>query len=175
MEEHNNLLTADDLLNHSDIESIIHSNVTKKNQIVAAASLLAGKPQSLAAMKKAVKILLKDKIHVFLSYKREDKKKADEFIRIMHEISTKIKIDYDGNFGKGKNWRDGIDESIREADWLFLLLPDPSTDWDWCLFETGVFYGQRVSEIVERLICFHHDSLSPPDQISQFKFCSRKP
>ena len=41
----------------------------------------------------------------------------------------------------GKPWRNKIREEIHRANWFILLLPDPSEDWDWCLYETGMFEG----------------------------------
>ncbi|MFX0201230.1 MAG: hypothetical protein ACFFCW_34365, partial [Candidatus Hodarchaeota archaeon] len=63
-----------------------------------------------------------------------------------------------------------IREGIKKAHWFILLLPDPSVDWDWCLFETGMFRAKMVSDKVNRLICLHHPGLNDlPPQINEFQ------
>ena len=66
----------------------------------------------------------------------------------------------------GKQWRRKIRRSIREANWFILLLPDPSDDWDWCLFETGLFEANLTS--ADRLICIHHPDIKVPDPIEGY-------
>jgi hypothetical protein len=63
-----------------------------------------------------------------------------------------------------------IREGIKKAHWFILLLPDPSVDWDWCLFETGMFRAKMVSDKVNRLICIHHPGQTDlPSQIEEFQ------
>jgi hypothetical protein len=70
----------------------------------------------------------------------------------------------------GKPWRNKIREEIHRANWFILLLPDPSEDWDWCLYETGMFEGDLTS--ADRLICLHHPDTKIPDAIKDYQAVS---
>ena len=66
----------------------------------------------------------------------------------------------------GRKYRDAIREAIYNANLFFLLLPDPSDDWDWCLFETGMFEAHGTS--ADRLICIRHPDNPMPSQIEDY-------
>jgi len=55
---------------------------------------------------------------------------------------------------------------VCRANWFILLLPDPSDDWDWCLYETGLF--DRKANSGDRLICLHHPDTKIPDPIKDY-------
>lgn len=67
----------------------------------------------------------------------------------------------------GKQWRQKIRESVRTANWFILLLPNPSDELDWCLFETGLFEAQLTS--ADRLICLHHPDIEIPNPIEGYQ------
>ena len=67
----------------------------------------------------------------------------------------------------GQRWRDQISKGVRGANWFILLLPDPSDELDWCLFETGLFEAQLTS--ADRLICLHHPDTEVPSPIQGYQ------
>lgn len=98
---------------------------------------------------------------------------ARAIVKTLRKYSAdKIEIIYQDDFPKssGKEWRKLISEAIKKSNWFILLLPDPSEDWDWCLFETGLFEAQRQSG--DRLICLHHPQTEVPDQINIYQAIS---
>ena len=72
----------------------------------------------------------------------------------------------------GRAYRPHIVNELKSANWLILLFPDPSDDWDWCLFETGIFEGLSTS--ADRIICLHHADAKIPDQLGDYQAVSAR-
>ena len=139
------------------------------DEVTRAAKILNDKPDRDAALKKLLPTLSKKVINVFFSYKKKanDVETANEIIKILRQLSAdKLNITHQGEFEKGIKWREAIKQGVKSANWFILLLPDPSDDWDWCLFETGLFVAQATS--ADRLICLHHPNIARPSEISEF-------
>ena len=159
-----------DILEHPDITHILKMNASISPGLVRAGNSLTGRSDAVPALKKAASALINNKIDVFFSYKFKNQAEADKIVRTLRKNSAgKLNVTYAGDFKEknvGELWQRNIRESINKAHWLILLLPDPSDDWDWCLFETGYFRGQMVSG--DRLICLHPENTAPPPQIGEF-------
>lgn len=128
----------------------------------------------VAGVKKSMTALSKGRIRVFLSYKAEDEPTADKIVAELRTYAAgKLQITHMRSFRKqdvGRNWYDRICDSVRQSNWFILLLPDPSVDKDWCLFESGMFRGRLLPG--DRLICLHHSSISNsklPPQLNRFQ------
>ena len=126
------------------------------------------------AMKALVKILpalTNRRLKVFFSYKVKDKETAKTIVQVLRKASArKLKITYMEDFPKefvGKPWRDEILRGVYEANWFILLLPDPREDWDWCLYETGLF--ERDLTKADRLLCLHHPDVDLPKAIGDYQ------
>jgi hypothetical protein len=120
------------------------------------------------------KALTKNEISVFFSYKKKDQAAAEAIVGALREISAgKLQITYQADFPKdclGKKWRVRIRQEIHHANWFILLFPDPSDDWDWCLFETGLFESRFTSG--DSLICIHHPDTRIPNPIEGYQAVS---
>lgn len=140
-------------------------------ELEQAAYVLADKPDAEAAMKKVLPALDQKVIHVFFSYKKKDEEAARKIIGVLKENSNKkLEIHSMLDFSReavGKVWRQRIRESVRQAQWFILLFPDPHDDWDWCLFETGLFEARLTS--ADRLICLHHPDIRMPGPIEDYQ------
>ncbi len=73
----------------------------------------------------------------------------------------------------GARWREELLEALNNSDWFILLFTDPSRDWDWCLFEAGLFQA-RIDEPgphqkQKRLICLHHPRVLRPDPLGDYQ------
>jgi hypothetical protein len=138
--------------------------------ITGAAKALEREPDAIAAVRKLLPALDEKVVRVFFSYKKKDELAAKEIVRLLRKHSAmRLRIKYQADFTReisGRRWRDEIHSSIAEADWFVLLLPDPADDWDWCLFETGLFEAQRTS--ADRLICLYHPDMRVPNQIEDY-------
>ena len=160
----------DQLLAEPELAKFIETNQVAVGRITQAAELLVEKDDALKALKKLLPALTEKEIYVFFSYKKKDELAAETIVGLLRKNSAgKIKITYQKDFTEeyvGKRWRAKIREEIHRANWFILLFPDPSDDWDWCLFETGLFEAQLTS--ADRLICLHHPDTKIPDPIEGY-------
>lgn len=132
-----------------------------------------------SALLVATKAIRKDKINVFVSYKKQDEDAARTVVRELRKYGGRhLSIEYMAEFAEstaGEDFNKKIRECIQKAHWFILLLPDPSVDWDWCLFETGML-RVRMLEGVHKLICLHHPHQTElPPQISEFQAVCAEP
>ena len=170
--EVNYVKTVNEILNDPKIKEIIDRNPQIEKNVQRAAEILIEEPHPFAATRESMRGIINNKIDVFFSYKSKDEitaRKVVEQLRVF--AGDKLRITYAADFPRdaGTNWNKKIRESIKKAQWFILLLPDPSADWDWCLFETGMFRGKMVSDKVNRLFCLHHPDVQPPPQIKEFQ------
>jgi hypothetical protein len=158
------------LLGDPEISDYISSHQGAAESIRRAADQLANETDGLKPLRKLLPALTKKTINVFFSYKSKDEKTAKAVVEVLRKNSAgKLSITYQADFTEniaGKQWRDMITKEICNANWFILLLPDPGDDWDWCLFETGIFEGQQTT--ADRLICLHHPDISVPDPIEGY-------
>jgi hypothetical protein len=170
--EINDVRTVNEILSDPKIRKIIDRNPQIENSVERAAEILNEEPHPLAAVRESIRGIINNKIDVFFSYKSKDEKTARKVVEQLRVFAgDKLRITYAADFPRdaGTNWSKKIRESIKKAQWFILLLPDPSADWDWCLFETGMFRGKMVSDKVNRLFCLHHPDVQPPPQIKEFQ------
>jgi hypothetical protein len=158
------------LLGDPEIADYTNSHQGAAENIRRAADLLANEPDGLKSLRKLLPALTQKPINVFFSYKAKDEKTAKAVVDVLRKNSAgKLSITYQADFTEnisGKLWRDKITTEICTANWFILLLPDPGDDWDWCLFETGIFEGQQTT--ADRLICLHHPDISVPSPIEGY-------
>ena len=161
---------ANQLLTNQEVIEYINPHLDSEDRIKRAAEELAGKPDALKALKKLLPALSQDKINVFFSYKKKDEDAARTIVEALRSKSAgKLLITYQAEFTKkiaGIKWRASIRDAIHRGNWFILLFPDPSDDWDWCLFETGLFEAQLTS--ADRLICLHHPDTKIPSPIEGY-------
>ena len=170
--EVNYVRTVNEILNDLKIKEIVDRNPQIEKNVERAAEILNEEPHPLAAVRESIRGIINNKIDVFFSYKSKDEKTARKVVEQLRVFAgDKLRITYAADFPRdaGTNWSKKIRESIKKAQWFILLLPDPSADWDWCLFETGMFRGKMVSDKVNRLFCLHHPDVQPPPQIKEFQ------
>jgi hypothetical protein len=170
--------TSDDriveqLLSNVEIEECIGKNRACRDKIKRAAEMLVGTLDARSALSMAANAIVKNNINVFVSYKKQDEDAARTVVDNLRTYSAgKLTIEYMADFPEtiaGEEYSPEIEKSIKNAHWFILLLPDPSVDWDWCLFETGMFKG-RMLEKVHKLFCLHHpDQEKLPSQIQEFQ------
>ena len=166
---------AENLLDHSYIKRYRISHQGVEKQIKQAAQYMEdehwNEEEALLALKKILPALTEKVLRVFFSYKSKDEDTAKKIVGILRLYSAeKIKITYMADFPKeivGKPWRDEIRKGVEEANWFILLLPDPREDWDWCLYETGLF--ERELTKADKLLCIHHPEVEMPRAIKDYQ------
>ena len=162
--------SAQELLSDPEIAEHLKTHQGAADAIRRAAKELADKPDALAALKKLRPALSGKVVNVFFSYKTKDEPAAKVVVSVLRESSAeKLEITYQAEFTQeiaGRQWRDQIRDGVRRANWFILLLPDPSDELDWCLYETGLFEAQLTS--ADRLICLHHPDSAIPSPIEGY-------
>ena len=162
--------TVTEILETPDIKDFLEKNDGAKEAVTRAAGQLAQEHDAIFAVSKVLNALADKTIPVFFSYKKKDEEAAKAVVKTLRKYSAeKLDITYQADFTEevaGKLWRDKIRQAIHPANWFILLLPDPSDEWDWCLFETGLFVARRSS--ADRLICLHHPATKIPSQIEDY-------
>jgi len=172
------MMTVEEILSHPRVDDLVKNNQHIKKRVERAAEILKDvEPDPVAALLEAARALLDRKITVFFSYKHLDEETAKSVVSELRLYAAgKLEIIFAAEFDPGEDWNAKIRESIKKAHWFILLLPDPSVDWDWCLFETGMFRAKMVSDKVNRLICLHHPGLTDlPPQIDEFQAVTAEP
>ena len=155
-------------LEDSKICQLMNDNSNREN-IIESIKLLQDEEDPLTAVKEVARAISENKIKVFLSYKMCEQETADVVVSVLRGLSAgKISIKYAKDFDPGIEFHREIRRAIKDAHWFILLLPSPSEDWDWCLYETGLFRAKIVSEKVNRLIVLHHPEISLPEQAREF-------
>ena len=158
------------ILADPDIGNFLDTHRGAAKEITAAIEQLAEKPDARIAIKKLRPALAAKTVYVFFSYKKKDERAAVAVVNALRKFSAgKLRISYQADFTEeiaGKQWRDKIRDEVCRANWFILLLPDPSDDWDWCLYETGIFDRQPTS--ADRLICLHHPDTKIPSPIEDY-------
>jgi hypothetical protein len=162
--------SAQELIKDAEIARFLETHQGAADAIQRAARELANKPDAQAALKKLLPALSSKIVKVFFSYKTKDAPAAQVVVSVLRESSAdKLEITYQGEFTQeiaGRQWREQIRDGVRRANWFILLLPDPSDELDWCLYETGLFEAQLTS--ADRLICLHHPDSAIPSPIEGY-------
>ena len=159
---------AAELIEYLTKELISRNDPSAKEIINAVNKLKDEDPNEvIQAIKKSARAIYNNQINIFFSYKLKDETVATAVVEQIRKVSdSKLKITYAKEFESGEDYREKILRATRNAHWFILLLPDPNEDWDWCLYESGLFRAKQFPG--DRLVCIHHADSKIPDQISNF-------
>jgi hypothetical protein len=110
-----------------------------------------------------------DIVNIFISHKHEDEKVA----RIIKQKlslfgANRLKFFLFEEIPPGTDWFKWIKDRLAESNLLILLFTHPTSTWDWCLFETGIFLG-LAGEDYRRVICLHNPNSEPPSQLKHLQ------
>jgi hypothetical protein len=164
-----------EILGDAEIERFLEANQNMAGKVSRAAELLAASAdkslaESVAGLRKLLPSLSEQIVNVFFSYKRKDEAAAKMIVQLLRDNAAgKLAITHQGDFTAeitGRSWRETINKAVRRANWFVLLLPYPSDELDWCLYETGLFEAQLTSS--DRLICLHHPDTKVPSPIEGY-------
>ena len=77
-----------------------------------------------------------------MSLRHEDLSLGARLKAAIEELSKNtIHINYSEQIPGSDDWRDWIEENIRNCDGLIFLYTDDTASWRWCLYEIGMFRG----------------------------------
>ena len=111
-----------------------------------------------------------DKIRIFVSHKQQDFQAAHQLKKILGERSgNQVKIFVsEQDIKGGDKWGEALKSVLQSSRLLILLYTNPTEDWDWCLYETGLFTPLK-GDSSRRVICFHADSVDPPKPLKNLQ------
>ena len=104
-----------------------------------------------------------DMFRVFISHKHEDHALAAEVKTAIESLNPKL-IDcfVSGvDIPAGVDWRREIRSVLAQSHALLLLFTAPSKNWDWCLYETGLYTRFDRSEARAVVCLFSSGGVSP--------------
>lgn len=81
-----------------------------------------------------------ERFRVFISHKHDDHDAADRLADALGNLSDRIRCFVSGSdLAAGSDWNAEIRSQLLASDLLILLFTEPSKNWDWCLYEAGLF------------------------------------
>jgi hypothetical protein len=101
---------------------------------------------------------------VFISHKHEDHALAVEVKKAMEGLGSPGLIDcfVSGiDITAGMDWRREIRSALARSHLLVLLFTAPSKNWDWCLYETGLYARFDMTEFGSVVCLFAPGQASP--------------
>ncbi len=110
-----------------------------------------------------------DKVRVFISYKREFGEAAREIAKILRSRGGRgIEVFLAAELAAGTDWFREIKKQLASSKLLLLLFTDPSKEWDWCLYEAGLFTDLRDTSR-SRIVCLHRTDAGRPDPLKHLQ------
>jgi len=117
-----------------------------------------------------------DSFSIFLSHKSHDELLAKKLNEILcRYCSALLQVYRMEEISTGTQWMTWIRTKLAKSNMLMLLFTDPTADWDWCLYEAGLFTGMHEDavlkgcdeEICQRVVCVHNqaDEKTLPPQL----------
>jgi hypothetical protein len=100
-------------------------------------------------------------IQVFVTHKSEDVREVRRFINILrpYDAAERLKFVLVEDMPYGENYRQFIHQNAIEANVLFFLMISPAPEWEWCIYEAGLFAGSRSQDSTKNIITFLNPSI----------------
>jgi hypothetical protein len=111
-----------------------------------------------------------DVFQVFISHKHDDHALAVEVKNSMEGLSPGL-IDcfVSGiDITAGMDWRREIRSVLARSHLLLLLFTAPSKNWDWCLYETGLYTRMDRSDI-RAVVCLFNPGQASPSPLADLQ------
>ena len=103
-----------------------------------------------------------DKFRVFISHKHGDHEFAAAVDEALRSLSPTLECFVSGsNISAGTEWNHEIRDALRKSHVLILLFTNPSQNWDWCLYEAGLFTRLDHEDVHSVVSLFHSDGVAP--------------
>jgi TIR domain len=99
-------------------------------------------------------------IKVFVTHKSEDITSVNQFVDILrlYDAAGRLQFVVAEDMPIGENWRQYIHCNVVEANVLFFLMISPAPNWEWCIYEAGLFAGSRSQDSTNNIITFFDPS-----------------
>jgi hypothetical protein len=121
---------------------------------------------------------MSEKVNIFVSHKKEDEAAAlcirDILKRFDDDDNPMIEFHLSEEIPGGEPWYEWITSKLKSSNLLILLFTDPARNWDWCLYEAGLF-DLMDGDHHRRTICLHSSATDPPEPLKHIQAFSAKP
>jgi hypothetical protein len=93
-------------------------------------------------------------VKIFISHKKIDADAATAIQKSLERLGTRdrLTVFVSEHITGGTDWFKWIKESLAESNLLFLLYTDRTEDWDWCMYEAGLFTDLSGSD-TRKVVC----------------------
>jgi len=118
---------------------------------------------------------MSEKVNIFISHKHEDEVTALGVRDILKLFDNDQMIEFhlSEEIPGGEDWYEWITSKLKLSNILILLFTDPTRDWDWCLYEAGLFDLMDGAHH-RRTICLHSSETDPPEPLRHIQAFSAK-
>lgn len=111
-----------------------------------------------------------DKFCIFISHKHEDHALAMAVRDALHHLADgRIECFVSGvDISAGADWNRQIKTKLACSHLLVLLFTSPSENWDWCLYEAGLF-TRFDEEDVSAIVCLYNPESGSPRPLANLQ------
>lgn len=108
-----------------------------------------------------------EKFRIFISHKHDDHDFADSLEKALDSLSDRIECFVSGSdLSAGTDWNAEIRSQLLVSHLLILLFTEPSKNWDWCLYEAGLFTSLGEEHSV---VCLYRAQGESPRPLSSLQ------
>ena len=117
---------------------------------------------------------INDVFTVFISHKQDDHALAVEVKKALEGLARPKLIEcfVSGiDITAGMDWRRQIRSVLARSHLLVLLYTAPSKNWDWCLYETGLYtsFDKASKDEVSAVVCLFNPGQASPSAIADLQ------
>ncbi len=108
-----------------------------------------------------------DTFRIFISHKHEDHGVARALKDALGSLSGEYAIEAfvsGSDIPAGADWNSLLRAELGRSHMLILLFTNPSRNWDWCLYEAGLF-TRFDREQARAVVCLYDPGSSPPSPL----------
>jgi len=110
-----------------------------------------------------------DKFRVFVSHKQDDHALAQTVKDTLEGLSGRIDCFVSGSdLSAGSDWNAELRSQLAKSYLLILLFTEPSRNWDWCLYEAGLFTSLGVAED-HSVVCLYRQQNASPNPLKNLQ------
>ena len=114
-----------------------------------------------------------DVFTVFISHKHDDHALAVEVKKALEGLAPKLVDCFVSGIDitVGRDWRREIRSVLARSHALVLLYTTPSKNWDWCLYETGLYthFDKAGKNEVSSVVCLFNPGQASPSAIADLQ------
>ena len=110
-----------------------------------------------------------DTFRVFVSHKHDDHTLAETVKTALEGLSSRIECFVSGSgLSAGSDWNTAIRSQLAQSHLLILLFTEPSHNWDWCLYEAGLFTSVGMAED-HSVVCLYRPQNTLPSPLQNLQ------